>query len=60
MRLSDLDKDQPYRSASYPAEPHPDDPEHQELWVELPYCTRCGAVVHNNTLHNAWQDRINR
>lgn len=39
-----------YGSASYLA--HNPDEEHLELWVEVAFCRRCGAIVHDIAKHD--------
>jgi hypothetical protein len=53
-----LEWHKPYRTAGCLPESHPDDLEHQPLWVDLQVCPKCGAVVHDGRLHNAWDNNV--
>ncbi len=58
--------DKPYRTASYLAEVHPDavnDPlgdQIEQLYIELKFCGRCGAVVHDERVHDAWHQEVTK
>jgi hypothetical protein len=47
-----------YTSAGYLAEPHPDDPEHQPLYVDPIVCPRCGSLVHDKQRHTVWHTQL--
>jgi len=42
-----------YQTARYLADTRPDEPEHQQLWVDLLVCIYCGARVHDAQQHSA-------